>query len=432
MDLSPSPATVNKVLIPVMRQIFTRPKLANALFGRDRWGNPFGDERYENPYPMLETMRAEGPVVYRGLYQLWFVMGHDEVQEVLNHPGASSRQQFADLMGVRPYSQLREETRSFFLDWMLVQDPPDHGRLRRLVNRAFTVRRVVELESSIAGLADELIAELPASGPIEIVSAFNRRLPVNVIGAMLGMPSERWSWAQALVPRLTQFLNPFERWDHRDVDDAVAEFRSYVLELADLRRAEPADDLITALVQAEDEGDRLTRDELVANVGLLFFAGMDTTSSQLGNALVALADFPDQRSLVRDNPDLWPNAVEELLRYDGPIGLGQRFATSDIELAGQTIPAGSNVAVMVPAGNRDPGRWDRPDQLVLDRPDPRPITFGHGAHHCLGHALARTELRIGLRALVDALGDYTIDRDRIIWRRDMALRGPIQLYLTPG
>ena len=432
MDLRPSPATVNKVLMPVMRQVFTRPKLADALFGRDRWGNPFGDHRYENPYPMLQTMRSEGPVVYRALYQLWFVTGHDEILQVLNHPNVSSRQQIADLMGVHPYSRMREQTRSFYLDWMLIQDAPDHGRLRRLVNRAFTIKRVGELESKVEQVTEELITEMRGQDTIEMVGAFNRPLPVNVIAAMLGMPPDRWKWAQGLVPQLTKFLNPFEPWSCDEIDDAVAEFRDYVLELAEQRRAHPRDDLMSALVEAEDEGDRLTRDELVANAGLLFFAGMDTTASHLGNSLLALEDYPDQRALVRDEPDLWPNAIEELLRYDGPIGMTQRFATAEVEIGGHTIPARSNIAVMIPAGNRDPREWDNADTLVLDRSDPRPITFGHGAHHCLGHALARMELRVGLRALIEELRDYTIDRSSVVWRRDLALRGPNHLMLRRG
>lgn len=432
MALKPSPATVNKVLMPAMRQVVNRPKLAKALFGRDRWGNPFGDERYEDPYALLERMRADGNVVYRGIYQLWFVLGHDEIMSVLNHPNVSSHQQIADLMGVRPYSQMQEQTRSFYLNWMLIQDAPDHGRLRRLVNRAFTVRRIGELESEVERVTTDLIADLRGRDSIEMVSEFNRPLPVNVIAAMLGMPEERWTWAQELIPNLTKFLNPFEPWTHDEVDDAVAEFRKYTLELADERRADPRDDLMTALVQAEDDGDRLSQDELVANAGLLFFAGMDTTASQLGNALLALEDHPEQRALVRDNPDLWPNAVDELIRFDGPIGMTQRFATGEVQLGDQTIPSGSNIAVMIPAGNRDPRQWDNPNDLILDRPDPRPLTFGHGAHHCLGHALARMELRIGLRALIEELGDYTIDRDSVVWRRDLAVRGPLEMRITRG
>lgn len=432
MDLRPSPATVNRVLIPAMRQVFMRPRLAEAIFGRDRWGNPFGDQRYEDPFPMLTAMRTEGPVVYRALYQIWFVTGHDEILEVLNHPDVSSREQIAGVMGVRPYSRMRDQTRAFYLDWMLIRDAPDHGRLRRLVNRAFTVRRIAEIEPRVEEVANQLMVELRGQDTVEIVGAFNRRLPVNVIAAMVGIPADRWGWAQELVPRLTQFLNPFEPWSHQDVDDAVAEFRDYALELAEQRRRAPRDDLLSALVQATDAGDRLTRDELVANLGLLFFAGMDTTASQLGNALLALEDHPEQRARVRSEPTLWANAVEELLRYDGPIGLTQRYACADLVIGGTTIPAGSNIAVMIPAGNRDPARWADPDELILDRPDPRPITFGHGAHHCLGHALARTELRVGLRALVEEFGDYTIDRETVEWRRDQALRGPTRMVLTRG
>lgn len=432
MDLKPKPAHVNRVLIPAMRQIFIRPKLGQALFGRSRWGNPFGDQRYADPYPMIEAMRADGPVVYRPLFQMWFVTGHDEVLEALNDPGVSSRRQLVDLMLARPYSKLQQPTRDFYLNWMLLQDPPDHGRLRRLVSRAFTVRRVAELEPKITAVTEELIADMRGVDTIEMVKAFNRPLPISVIAALVGIPRERWRWAENLVGDLTKFINPFEPWTSDQVDGAVQAFRSYVLELSDQRRRQPEDDLLTALVQAEDDGDRLTTDEVVANVGLLFFAGMDTTMSQLGNSLLALERFPDQRRLVRENPDLWPNAVEELLRFDGPLVQTQRYALTDVQIGGHDVPAGSNIAIMISGGNRDPRTYAEPDRLVLDRSDPRPVTFGYGAHHCLGHALARLELRVGLKALIEELGDYTIDHDRVVWRRDLALRGPLQLVVQRG
>ena len=167
-------------------------------------------------------------------------------------------------------------------------------------------------------------------------------------------------------------------------------------------------------------------------IAFLLFAGHETVTGMLGNSLVALADRPDQRVLLRNDPDLIDNAVEELLRFDSPAQVSGRQATADLEIAGTTIRRGDNIALMIGAANRDKRRWVDADELRLDRPDPRPISFGFGAHHCLGAALARMQLRRALPVLLDALGDYTIDSGRTVWKHSFALRGPTSLVLTPG
>ena len=189
---------------------------------------------------------------------------------------------------------------------------------------------------------------------------------------------------------------------------------------------------MTALVEANDEGDKLSTEELVATVTTLLFAGIETTSSLLGNAMVALARHPEQRDLIRAQPELWPNAVEELLRWDAPIEVAQRTATADLEIAGQKIKKGSPFIVSILGANRDPDFYDNPNELHLDRPDPRPLSFGHGIHHCLGAALARLELRVGLQEFMDEFGDYTIDDSKIVWKRNTPMRGPTYLPIRRG
>lgn len=430
--LSPNP---QRIIIPAVRQVVKYPRLAEYAFGWDRWGNPFSDERYSDPFPMLTRMQAEdGPITYRAFYQQWFVFGHEEAQILLNDPRVSTETQIANLFDVRPYNKLSPRTETFFRNWLLVRDAPDHTRLRRLVSGAFTRRTITALEPTIEAVTAELMAGLVGRRRFDVVADFASRLPTTVIADLLGLPPERRDWLHRIAGTISVFLDVMESWDPADLDRAVDELYDYLPDLAAERRLHPRDDLITALAQVEDDdgGTRLTTDELVATVGLLIFAGHDTTMSQIGNALLALARNPDQRSLIWSQPELWSNAVEELLRYDSAVTLTQRHTVDDIEIADRTIPAGSDLIVMVNIANRDPRRYDDPGSLRLDRDDPRPLSFGHGAHHCLGHALARAELRIGLSALLEDLCNYWVDEDSIEWRRSLALRGPVKMVVERG
>jgi cytochrome P450 len=228
------------------------------------------------------------------------------------------------------------------------------------------------------------------------------------------------------------FFNPLDIWDPDRINSAVSELSAYFGALADQRREDPQPDLVTALVEAEDDGTHLTREELIANVGLLAGAGFDTTAGAFGNFMLALYHHPHQRRLVMEQPDLWPNAIEELLRYDGPGALNQRFTTAAVDVGGRTIPAHSAVSLLPQAGNRDPRRYDNPAELRLDRESPKPLSFGHGIHYCLGAHLARLELRVGMNAFLDHFGEYTIDESSIEWRRTLAVRGPLKMIVTPG
>jgi pimeloyl-[acyl-carrier protein] synthase len=204
----------------------------------------------------------------------------------------------------------------------------------------------------------------------------------------------------------------------------------YFTELVEQRRRNPTDDLVSR-VASNDAEPTLDVDEIVAMIAFLLFAGHETVSGMLGNALVALERFPEQRKLLRENPSLIDNAVEELLRFDPPAQVSGRQATATITIGGKSINKGQNVGLMIAAANRDKRRWSDADELRLDRLDPKPISFGFGAHHCLGAALARMELRLALPPLLNALGDYTIDHTRVKWKRSLVLRGPLSIPLTP-
>ena len=426
---------IERLIFPAIRAVGSKPWLANLVFARDKWGSPLDPDTLADPYPVLERMRTDGPIVHRRIYQQWFVFGYDEARQVLSSDAVASANQIEILLEVSPYRKLSDRSKRFFTDFLIFLDPPDHTRLRRLVNRAFTPARVRDLEQRtvdlVAELLDDAVAEADG-GPFDLVPALATPLPVNVIGTLLGLPRERWEWSRRTTAEIVKFLDPFRGFDARTMDAIVDDLFDYYGSLADQRRIDPQPDLITALVEAEDDGDRLSRDELIAMIALLAGAGHETTTHLLGLATLALERHPDQRRLVRDDPSLWPNAVEELVRYDSSVRSDPRHTLRDLTVGDTTIPAGSNVLIQFGAVNRDPRVYDRPNELILDRPDPNPLSFGHGVHHCLGAALARMELRAGLQAIVERFGDYTVDPDSLRWKQSATLRGPERLVLIPG
>lgn len=418
---------IEQIAVPAVRFVVSRPRLAATLFRFERWGNMLGPDRYRYPYPLYERVRAEGPVTYHWLYQSWFVTGYDEAREILSSDQVRTSGQRELLLAVRPYSQMSASAKQLISDFLLVNDPPEHTRLRRLVSRGFTPRQINRLEPAVEQIARQLLDDIADEPCPDLFNSFAAPLPIYVISELLGVPRDRWPWVQRTSEEIAKLLNPFINFDPTEMSNTVDELSDYLGSLADERRQDPRDDLISSLVQAEDEGDRLSRSELVAMVAFLLFAGHETTSGLLGNSIIALAEHPYQRTLIRSNPDLWPNAVEELIRWDTSVQSAGRTAAGEIELGGKTIKKGQNVLVFLGAANRDPRRYDNANALRLDRHDPQPISFGHGIHHCLGHALARMELRIGLQTFISAFDDYTIDAASVGWKESVVVRGPIEL-----
>jgi cytochrome P450 len=305
---------------------------------------------------------------------------------------------------------------------ILGMDPPEHTRLRTLVAKAFTVHRVERLRPRIAELAESIVDDLVAlDPPADLVENFALPLPVAVICEMLGVPvADRpqfrvWSDAALSTARLT--LEEFNQ--NRE------EFRAYMGELIKQRRAEPADDLMTALIEARDERDRLSELELVDMCAGLLLAGHETTATQIPNFVYVLLEHPEHWAALRADPDLIPAAVEELMRFV-PLGAAAgfaRYATEDIEVGGVLVRAGEPVLVAVGAANRDALRFTEPGKLRFDREENPHIGFGHGVHHCLGAPLARAELQEALRVLVDRLPGLHLAGD-VEWKTRMIVRGP--------
>lgn len=421
---------IETVTFPIMRQLIKRPKAAQLFFRLDSWGNPFSEGANADPYQILDLVHAGGPVVYKRLYQQWFVTGYEEAREILSSPDALVAGQVDMLLDVPPYTKLNERSESFLRHILLLIDPPDHTRLRRLVNRAFTPRQVARLDERMAEIIDDLVADLDDEP--ELMHAFASPFPVYVIAELLGVPTERWQWIRKMARLITELFDPFRAFDPDEMNTAIDEFHTYVVDLAADRRRDPKHDLLTGLAEAEEDGDRLSEDELVGVFGTMLFAGHETTAGLLGNSLINLARFPEQRRWIRENPDNWPNAVEELIRFDTSVKSDPRVSDKPITLGDHTIPAGENVVVLLGYANRDPRRFDNPDALMLDRVDPAPISFGHGIHYCIGANLARMEIRLGLQRLIDELGDYEVVEDDVVWKPSISLRGPLRLPVRRG
>ena len=353
---------------------------------------------------------ADGPVAYGRPYRQWFVFGYDEVHEVLRSPHTATAPVGELLLSTSRYRKLSPSARSNFSRWLLVNDAPDHTRLRAAVGRAFTPRQIDRYEPLIGQVVGELVDTLDTTREIDIVDAFTSRLPIEAIAAVLGLPADRRAWLLRASREIGGMLEPLTPFDPASMSRPLRRAGQLLpgRDRATARRPGARSDLRSR--RTEDE-QALDDDEIVAMVAFLLFAGHETVTGMLGNALVALARHPDQRALLRDRPDLIANAVEELLRFDPPVQVSGRQATADLTVAGVTIERGDNIGLMIGAANRDKRRWRDADELRLDRPDPKPISFGFGAHHCLGAALARMELRLAIPALLDALGDYTVDLD---------------------
>ncbi len=419
-----------QLLLPLVRQIVKRPRVADLFFRLDPWGNPYSEEMLDDPMVVAPGIRESGPVYWHPLYQQWFITGYEEAREVLASPHVGTANQAEVLLDVRPYTKISPRSRAMFANLMLLTDPPTHTRLRSLVNRAFTPRQVARLEPMMASMVDDLLAGF--DGEIELMTDYAVPLPAMVISELFGFERTDWSWMRDLSAIFTQLVDPIRAFDPDEVDGAVDDLYARVLDLAERRRAEPHDDLITGLALAEaDDGDRLSEDELVSVAALILFAGHETTSGMLALSVLTLREHPDQLALVRERPELWPNAIDELLRFDPAVRSDPRTVNEDFELAGHQLRTGQNIVVLPQMANRDHRRLADADEFRVDREDPAPLSFGHGIHYCLGANLARAELRIALPPLLDALDDYEVDRTRIEWRESISLRGPNRFPLSP-
>lgn len=380
-----------------------------------------------DPYPRYATLRSRSPV-HHSAFGFWALSRYDDCQQLLRHPGVGK-----DFSGALNSLGLTDEQRSeqdrFRNDRsnMLTTDPPDHTRLRGLVTRAFTPRTVETLRASIVALVDDLLDGFGA-GEVDVMDALAYPLPVTVIGKMLGVPAEDRPTLRPLVRSVTAILELVVTPDAlAEASAADAKLQEYFAGLVAERRANPRDDLLSKLIEAEDRGDQLSEQELISTAILLFAAGFETTTHLIGNGLLALLRHPDQLARLRADRTLVRPAVEELLRYDSPVQIAARTTYERLSIGGHDLPEGSVVLALLGAANRDPARFRDPERFDVGRDEGPPMSFGGGIHFCLGAALARLEGQIVVDRLLERFGTMELVGAPVVHRDSLTLRGLMDL-----
>jgi cytochrome P450 len=387
--------------------------------------NLFSDGARRNPWPLYDEFRRTSPLLHEPRSGLWLVFDYENVKRVLHdHDAFSSRHGPAE--------------------WMVFLDPPRHTKLRALISQGFTPKSVADLEPRIRELAGELLDRRLEHGEMDMAADFAVPLPMMVIAEMLGIPVsdrdqfQRWN---DIILNMS-YTVPSGRAGTSEAVQAVKEFGQitiemggYLAELLARRRAEPKNDLLTRLVQAEVDGERLTHQEILGFFQLLLLAGSETTTNLLNNAVLCFSEWPQQLASLQSRPELLPACIEEVLRFRSPLQWIFRLTRKDVQMHGQTIPAGKVVLAMIGSANRDPKQFVNAGQFDIAR-DPNPhIAFGHGLHFCLGAALARLEARAALTEFFSRVGDFRPATNEP-WepRKGLHVHGPTSLPIrfVPG
>jgi cytochrome P450 len=388
--------------------------------------DPLSPAFIRDPYPSYERLRNTDPM-HLTAFGSFLASRHAEASLVLrdkrfgkDYVERTKRRYGPDAMEEPVFRSVSH--------WMLQQDPPDHTRLRGLVVKAFTARRVEDMRPRIQHVVDQTLDRIAPQGHMDLIEDFAFRLPVTIICDMLGIPEEHREVFYTSSRNGGRLLEPVPlspaEIAQANAGNAMAQM--YFQQLFELRRRSPGDDLTTQLVQAEEDGSKLSNEELTANIILLFGAGHETTVNLIGNGLLALHRNPDQLALLKANPALITNAIEEFLRYDSSVQMTGRVALEDIDdLGGKKIPKGEGVLCLLGSANRDPAAYpDRPDRLDITRANVRPLSFGGGIHFCLGAQLARIEAEIAIATLLRRLPDLRLDdAANPEWRPTFVLRG---------
>lgn len=389
--------------------------------------NPMDPEFVADPYPTYHRLRAEDPVHLSPL-GFWVLTRYEDVAAVLRDP------RFAKEAMMAAVAKRFGITQGTFGLSMLDRDPPAHTRLRSLVSKAFTPKVVEAMRPHIQEIVDGLLERVAGAGSLDLIEEFAYPIPVMVICELLGVPvadHERFKgWSLDIARGLDAVMLP--------VDSEVA-IRSgiarqgligYFRELIAARRASPRADLLSALIAAEEAGDKLSEDELLASCILLLVAGHETTVNLIGNGMLALLRHPEQLRRLREHPELITSAVEELLRYDGPVQRTGRMPSEDVTVGGRTIAKGEMVMPFIGAADRDPAQFPDPDRLDITRSENRHVAFGTGIHFCLGAPLARVEGQIAINTLLRRLPTLTLVTEKPAYRQSLTLRGLTALHVA--
>jgi cytochrome P450 len=395
--------------------------------------NPLSPEFIRDPYPHYELLRRVDPV-HVTPHGMYLASRHADVSLALRDKrfgkdfvGRSKRRYGPRIMEEPIFRSMSH--------WMLQQDPPDHTRLRGLVVKAFTAPRVEDMRPRVQQVVDEMLDRVVPRGHMDLIEDFAFRLPVTIICDMLGIPEDHRELFYSGTRDGGRILDPVPLTPEEIAKGNATYMMSqmYFQQLFELRRKQPGHDLTTQLVQAEEDGSKLSNEELTSNIILLFGAGHETTVNLIGNGLLALHRNPDQLALLKARPDLITNAIEELLRYDSSVQMTGRVTLEDIDdLGDKKIPKGETVLCLLGSANRDPTVYpDGADRLDITRPNVRPLSFGGGIHFCLGAQLARIEAEIAISTLLRRLPNLRLDdADNPEWRSTFVLRGLKRLHAS--
>ncbi len=383
-----------------------------------------------NPYPLFQRLRSEDPVHWDPFLHAWVVTRYADVIWVFQHFSANrtpTPEQLASmgLGALRPLSQL-------MVRQMLFLDPPMHGRVRGLASKAFTPRRVEVLRDHIQDITNHLLDDIQEKGQMDVIADLGRPLPAIVTAELLGLPTSDWEQLTAWSTDFAQVLGNFQHNPDRvqQILRTVDEMTAYFQEAVTKYRAEPGEGLISAMIEAEQDGDQLTDEEIVANVIITMVGGQETTTNLIGNGMLSLLRHRDQLDRLRADYSLIPSAVEELLRYESPSQHTARIAPEDVELGGKTIRKRQAVIAMMAAANRDPERFPDPDRLDLGRPDNRHLAFAWASHFCFGAPLARIEGQVAFETMLRRMPNLDLTPAPLTWRDNLGLRGLTALPIT--
>ncbi|MER7351068.1 cytochrome P450 [Streptomyces aurantiacus] len=396
--------------------------------------NPFAEGFTDNPYPQYAMLRETAPV-YPHPMGFWVVTRYADLLALLRS-GASVELRNVDSGGMENLRQKDENRKTPLIDGysMIDRDAPDHTRLRRLVQKAFTPKSIQALAPRIGELVDGMLDRIADAGRADLVPELASPLPFAVIAEMLGAPPTDHERIRELSGTMVRSLEPVaDPAVMQAIEAADAEMAEITAEMIEWKRRNPADDLMTALIEAEEDGDKLSDDELVAQIELLYIAGHETTVNLLANGTLALLRHPDQLAALRADPALMPNAIDELLRYDSPLQSSRRITLEPTVLSGVEIPAGAFVIGGLASANRDEAHWGPDaDTLRLDREGARGhLAFGSGSHHCLGAALARLEASITLERMLARFPELALDGE-VTWNGRINVRGVASLPVSVG
>jgi cytochrome P450 len=396
----------------------------------------FNEEILQNPYPTYSRLLEEGPLHYVDVgskWAVWSVFGHSECSSIAKDPRCSAKraQQMLLPLPLSRQAEFSELARMFGL-WMIFMDPPEHTRLRKLLNKGFSPAAIEALRPQVDGIVNRMLEPLKPGAEVDLLSAFAHPMPVGVISEMMGVPEALHGafveWSRAIAVFRGSPNRTVEQ--AREAQDAMLQLTEYFRKTVAERKRHKGDDLISLLIDIEEEGEVLTEEELYAQCISLVFAGHETTRNLIGNGMYTLLQHPEQTAELGENPEMIRSAVEELLRYESPVQFTARVLKEDIEVCGQRIPKKWTILCMLGAANRDPKRFNDPNRLDLKRLNNQHLAFSAGPHACIGSQLARLEGQVAIQKLVQRFPKMKLTGPRPEWASTFGFRGLKSLLVS--